>query len=278
MKKKNLMKKLLGCGLVLTFALGLAACTEKDKPANAEVTLLDQIKEKGVLTIGTKPDYAPYEFYIMENGEKKLVGFDIEIGKEIASALGVKVEFKEMEFDLIPESVKTGKVDIGISGLSPKEERKKVVDFSINYYNTEQGILVKDGSTIKTKKDLEGKKIGAQSGSIQYDMAMSIEGAQVTALGDVNNLVLDLKNGKYDAVLVELPVAKTIVASNKDLKVCDEVLTYEAEGNAVAIKKGEEELLNFINEVLQKLIDEGKIDKFVKEAEELSVKDITGEE
>ena len=275
MKKSSLVKKLLGCGLALTFAVGLAGCGSK---SDEDKTLLDAIKEKGTITVGTKPDYAPYEFYIMENGQKKLVGFDIEIAKEIAKEIGVDVKFEEMDFELIPEAVKSGKVDIGISGLTPKPDRKKVVDFSINYYNTEQGILVPAGSSINTKEDLKGKKIGAQTGSIQYDMAMSIEDAQVTALGDVNNLVLDLKNGKYDAVLVELPVANTIVSTNKELKVCDEVLTYEAEGNAVAVPKEQEELLNLINDTLQKLIDEGKIEQFVKDAEALSSQDITGQE
>lgn len=273
--KKGLIKKIVATAALGAMSLSMLACGGN---ADTDKTLLEKIKEKGVLTIGTKPDYAPYEFYIMENGQKKLVGFDIEIGKEIAKELGVEVKFEEMDFELIPEAVKNGKVDIGISGLTPKPDRKLVVDFSLNYYNTEQGILVPVGSDIKTKEDLKNKKIGAQTGSIQYDMAMTIEGAKVTALGDVNNLVLDLKNGKFDAILVELPVAKTIVANNKELSVCDEVLQYEAAGNAVAIQKDQEDLLNKINEILQKLIDEGKIEEFVKNAEDLSSQDITGQE
>ena len=275
MTKNGLLKKLVTCGLALSFTLGLAGCGGKE---DSDKTMLEQIKEKGTITIATKPDYAPYEFYIMEDGEKKLVGFDIDIANEIAKELGVEIKFEEMDFELIPEAVKSGSVDLGISGLSPKPERKEVVDFSINYYDTEQGILVPQGSNIKTKADLVGKKIGAQTGSIQFDMAMTIEDADVTALGDVNNLVLDLKNGAFDAVLVELPVANTIVANNKDLEVCDEVLIYEAAGNAVAVQKGQADLLAVVNDVLQKLIDDGKVEEFVKNAEAVAQYDITGQE
>ncbi|MEG0296916.1 MAG: transporter substrate-binding domain-containing protein [Clostridium sp.] len=274
MKKNTLVKKLLGCGLAFTFAFGLAGCGAKDE---SEMTQLEKIKDKGVMTVGTSPDYAPYEFIIMENGQKKVVGFDIAMAEEIAKDLDVKLELKEMDFKMIVESVKNGRIDLGISGLTPDDERKKLVDFSMNYYEVEQGMLVKKDSTINTKDDLKGKKIGAQTGSVQAEMADTIEGAEVKKLDDVNTLILDLKNGKLDVILLEIPVANTAAAANEDLRVGDEKIIYEKGGNAVAIKKGESDLVEAVNKTLERLIKEGKMEQFIKDAEALVSKEVPAE-
>ena len=122
-----------------------------------EKDALTKIREKGELTVGMSVDYAPYEFFVMENGKKKMVGMDLEILKEVAKDIGVDFKVEEMEFKGICTAVNAGQVDIGLSGLSPDEKRKEIVDFSDIYFEAEQGILInkKDASKIKKLGDLK---------------------------------------------------------------------------------------------------------------------------
>ena len=184
--KKGLLKKLLVFTLVGTMALPLMACGN-NKDANGNKDLLETIKEKGKITIGMSVDYAPYEFFIMEDGKKKMVGMDVDMMNEIAKDLGVEVEVKEMEFSTICDAVRTGVVDLGVSGLSPEPDRLEIVDFSDIYFNAEQGILINKNNTssIKSLSDLEGKKIGAQNGSIQASIAQGVKDADVKLLPEV---------------------------------------------------------------------------------------------
>ncbi|WIV11276.1 ABC transporter substrate-binding protein [Proteiniborus sp. MB09-C3] len=235
-------------------------------------TSLDKIKASGKIVLGTSPDYPPYEFHKEVNGKDTIVGFDIAIAEEIAKDLGVELEIKSMEFGGLLADLKTDKVDFVMAGMTPDAERVKEVDFSTIYYNAEHGLVVnkKDIDKYKEISDLKGKIIGVQKGAIQEDIAKEqIESPQIKALGKVSNLMLELKTGKVDAVVVEQPVASAYVKGNDELYMTDIVFKDEEGGSAVAVKKGNKELLESINKTIERLMKENKIEEFVINANEI---------
>lgn len=250
------LKKIITASMILSITvIGLTGCG----------------KETDKIVLGTSADYPPYEFHKEVNGKDTIVGFDIEIAKEIAKDLGVELEIKDMEFGGLLADLKTNKVDFVIAGMTPDAERAKEVDFSTIYYNAEHGLVInkKDIDKYKDISDLKGKIIGVQKGSIQEDIATEqIEGAQIKALGKVSNLMLELKTGKVDAVVVEQPVAGAYVKNNAELYMTDIIFKDEEGGSAVAVKKGNKELLDSINKAIERLIKENKIDEFVLNATE----------
>ena len=275
--KKGLLKKLFATTLVGAMAISMVACGGEDAD---EKDALTKIKEKGELTVGMSVDYAPYEFFVMENGKKKMVGMDLEILKEVAKDIGVDFKVEEMEFKGICTAVNAGQVDIGLSGLSPDEKRKDIVDFSDIFFEAEQGILInkKDASKIKKLGDLKGLKVGAQLGSIQADIANTIPDAKTKFLEEVPVLIQDLLAGNLDAVIVELPVADVQSVIHPELARAEEKVQDEAGGgSAIAVPKDQKALLDEINKTIKRLIDEGKIDTFYKDAVKLSKSEVVGE-
>lgn len=270
--KKNLFKKILSMAVIGGLTLSLAGCgANAAKGENDSNRKIAEIKENGKLVVGLSADYAPYEFHIMKDGKDQIVGFDIDIAKEIANDMGVDLEIKEMDFGAIVQSVKSGAIDLGISGLTPDEKRKEAVDFSDIYYEAEQGILINKNNkdSIKSIEDLKGKKVGAQIGSIQAEIANGIDGADVKLLDNVNTLILELKTGKLDALIVELPVAKIATEVNGELAVADNVIKNSEGGSAIAIQKGNKDLVDQVNATIKKLKDDGKMDQLVNDAIEL---------
>lgn len=275
--KKEILKKIFAVTMAGVMSLSLMACGNKEE----NVDLLSQIKKEGKITVGMSIDYAPYEFFVMENGEKKMVGLDFSLIEEVAKDLGVDYEIQEMEFSTICDAVRNKTIDLGVSALSASEERKEVVDFSNIYFQADQGILINknNASTIKSLDDLKGKKVGAQNGSIQATIAQGIEGADLKLLPEVPTLIQDLINGNLDAVIVELPVGDMQAAVHEELAVAEEIIpdTTPGGGSAIAIPKNEEALFEAVNKTVDRLVSEGKIDQFYKEAVQLSKDEVTAQ-
>lgn len=274
--KKGLMKKVIAAVMLGLMTMGFVGCGASSNKAsdNNSTDLLETIQEKGKLVVGMSADYAPYEFhYIDENGKDVIGGFDVDIANEIADAIGVELVIQEMDFDALVSALPAGKVDIVISGMNPTEERAKVVDFSDIYYNSQHGILVRteDADKYKTFADLEGAKVGAQLGSTQEQIAKAeIPNADLQLLANVNNLILELKSGKVDAIVMEKPVAEMAVKNNPDLAVGEPTYEEKTGGNAVGVAKNNPELLAKINEVINELNESGKMDDYILKANELA--------
>jgi ABC-type amino acid transport substrate-binding protein len=286
MKRSNWMAAIV---LMLVFVMVTAACGQKPtttEPKNEgtaqaggqttggekKETKLDQIKKSGKIVVGTSADYPPYEFHKEINKKDEIVGFDIEIARAIAKDLGVQLEIKDMKFDALLASLDSGNVDFVISGMTPTEERKKSVDFTNVYYTAVQTVVVRaeDKDKLKSVDDLKGKKVGVQKGATQEKIAKEqIQGAELKALPKISDLVLELKNKKIDALVVELPVASAYVSKNKDLLVTNIPLNTEDSGSAIGVKKGAPELVEAMNKTLDKLKADKTIDKLVAEANEL---------
>ena len=272
--KKGLIKKVVASALLGIMTMGFVGCGASNKSEKESKDLLATIQENGKVVVGMSADYAPYEFhYINENGEDVIGGFDVDIANEIASALGVELVIQEMDFDALVAALPAGKIDLVVSGMNPTEERAKVVDFSEIYYNSQHGILVRseDVDKYKTFADLEGAKVGAQLGSTQEQIARSeVPNADLQLLNNVNNLILELKAGKVDAVIMEKPVAEMAVKSNPELAVGTPIYEDKTGGNAVGMAKNNPELLAKINEVIKELNETGKMDEYIVKANELA--------
>lgn len=277
--KKGLLKKVLASCLALAMTFSIVACGNKeDKGTSSESkTALTEIKDKGELVVGLSADYAPYEFYTMVDGKKTIVGFDVELAKEIAKDLGVKLTLKEMKFDALLGALPAGQIDMIISGMNPDEERAKVIDFSDIYYTAQHGVLVnkKDLDKYKSVEDLKSARVGAQMGSTQADIIKEkIKADNPTLLANVNNLILELKSGKIDALVTEKPVAEMAIKNNNELALSKIEFKDETGGNAVAVKKCEKELVEQVNKTIKRLKDSGDLDKFIVDANELASKQI----
>ncbi|WP_017688093.1 ABC transporter substrate-binding protein/permease [Paenibacillus sp. PAMC 26794] len=218
------------------------------------------------LVLGTSADFAPYEFHKVINGKDEIVGFDIEIAKEIAKDLGAELVIEDMGFDGLLPSLQSGRVDLVISGMTPTDERKKSIDFSDTYYKSKQVIMVRnvDKDKYPTMAELENAKIGVQKGSIQETIGQSIPGAKLTALDKISDIVLQLQTKRIDAAIVE----DTVAAGYLDdiIGLAAAVPDEEQAEAAIGIRKGNTELLAAVNGTLERLKSEDKINQMVTDA------------
>lgn len=266
--------------LIISTVFTLFGCTQNANNSSSPKTESEKkqsklmtIKDAGKIIIGTSADFPPYEFHREINNKDEIVGFDISIAKEIAKDLGVELEIKDMRFDGLLAALQAEKVDFIIAGMTPTEERKKKVDFSKVYYTAIQGIVVRieDKDKIKSLEDLSGKIIGVQKSSIQEEIAkQQIPGSKIKALGKISDLILQLENNKIDALIVEEVVGKAYINKNKNLELLDIKIKTEDIGSAIAVKKGNTELLEAINTILDRLMNNKSIERFVIESTKLS--------
>ncbi len=278
--KKGILKNIIAILAIGVLAIGTVGCgasktdagKDSGSKASSDGVNLDSIKSKGKLVVGTSADYPPYEFHKEIDGKDTIVGFDVDVAKEIAKDLGVELEIKDMDFDGLLVAEQAGKVDLVLAGMNPTDERKQNVDFSDIYYKADNGFIVRKGEedSVKSLDDLKGKKIGVQKGSIQETYAKeNFKDSELKSLAKVTDLVLDLDNKKVDAILVNLPVAKINCDKNAKLGLAPFVIKDMEIGSAVAMKKGSSELQSAVNKTIKRLQDENKIDEFAMEANKL---------
>ena len=229
-------------------------------------------KNENEIVMVTEAGFAPYEYY--DNNE--IVGVDVEIAKEIATALNKKLVIKDVYFDAIINELKSGKADFALAGMSVNEERKKQVDFSNTYISSKQIVIVRNDSDIKNISQINNKKIAVQLGTIadSYVTDNNIT-KDIVRQKKYLSMAEDLKAGKVDLIIMdELPAkkiiqnnsslpGKKIVENNENLTILD---GFVFEDNyAIAVKKGNTKLLNKINEVIDNLKNSGKIDEYILE-------------
>lgn len=214
-------------------------------------------KRDDTLIMVTEAGFAPYEYY--DDGE--IVGVDIDIAREIAKEMGKELVVKDVAFDSIINEVKTGKADFGAAGISYTDERAKQVDFSINYSTSNQVVVVKNGSNIRDVNNIDGKKIAVQLGSVADTYVTSnFKNSEIVREKKYLAAIQDLKDGKADAVVMDELPAKEMVKNNNDIMILSGNLASDSYG--MVVKKGNTKLLNTIDKVLNRLKEDGKIDKY----------------
>ncbi|MBT8913547.1 ABC transporter permease [Lactobacillus delbrueckii subsp. bulgaricus] len=255
------MKKLIKImtALLLLAWLFTAAIPAVDAASSRKVasgTIMKKIKKSGKLVVGISADYPPLEFTKNVNGKNKYVGVDVELAKQIAKDLGVKLEIKNMDFDSLLVALETGKIDVIISGMTPTAERKKSIDFSKIYYAEKSDYFV-ISKTNKAKytstASFKGKTVGAQTGSLQYTSLKknaAKSGIKVKGLTKISNLLMALKSGKLDAVLLGELNAKTYATNDTSLSLVKSSLSQAQMGNAVGVAKGQDDLVKAINKTI----------------------------
>lgn len=234
----------------------------------------------GKLTLGTSADYAPYEFHILNNGVDEIVGFDISLAQAIADELGVELEIHDIPFDSILMEVNAGSVDVGIAGFTPTPARLEAVDMSHLYELQSQSLLVRKADVSKytdVSSFGAGTTVGAQTGSIQEELALATTpDAAHTSLQTIPALVMDLMGEKVDGVVMETAVAEGYVkAQPDDLAILCEI-PYDSNGKGVVVQKGNEDLLNFVNAVVTKVVCNGDMAKFIEDANAIADQSISG--
>ena len=237
-------KKILSICLVFILTLILSGCG----------------KNKNEIIMVTEAGFAPYEYY--ENGE--IVGVDVAIAKEIAKELGKKLVVKNVDFDSIVSELKSGKADFAAAGMSITEERKKQVDFTIEYVTSNQVVVVKKDSSLNDITQLDGKRIAVQLGTVGDSyVTENYKNSEINRQKKFLVAAESVKNNKADCIVMDQIPAQQLVSQNPELKILDGILFKDSYG--MAVKKGNTELLDTMNTVLQRLIDEGKIEEYIIE-------------
>ena len=215
-------------------------------------------KNKNEIIMVTEAGFAPYEYY--ENGE--IVGVDVAIAKEIAKELGKKLVVKNVDFDSIVSELKSGKADFAAAGMSITEERKKQVDFTIEYVTSNQVVVVKKDSSLNDITQLDGKRIAVQLGTVGDSyVTENYKNSEINRQKKFLVAAEAVKNNKADCIVMDQIPAQQLVSQNPELKILDGILFKDSYG--MAVKKGNTELLDTMNTVLQRLIDEGKIEEYI---------------
>lgn len=210
--------------------------------------------KKEELTLVTEAGFAPYEYY--SNG--KIVGVDIEIAEKIAKSLGKKLVVKDVAFDSIINEVKTKKSDIGAAGISYTEERAKEVLFTENYSTSKQVIIVKKGSNITSKENLTGK-VAVQLGTTADTYLTKNTDIILVREKKFLAAIQDLKDDKVNAVVMdELPAQKLVTS---EMTILEEPLVTDSYGMVIA--KENTELLESCNKIIQKMKENGEIDRIL---------------
>lgn len=238
---------------------------------------LEKILESGKLVLATSPDFAPLEFEDLSSGEAQYVGSDIELAKYIAEKLGVELEISAMDFSAVQAAIPSGQADIAISGFAKTEERAQNMELSTPFNITEDGgqtVLVAkgQGANYTAAEDFSGLQIGAQNGSLQYNLVSSQlpDDVEIVPVGSLNDGVLMLETGKIDALASDLSNAELLLESHDGIETTDFMFEYSSEGNVAAVKKGETELIEAVNEIIEEVNELGLYDQWKDEATELA--------
>lgn len=214
-------------------------------------------EKKDVLVMATEATFPPYEYMDGNN----IVGVDVDIAKAIAEELGMELKVENMYFDAVIPAVKSGKADFGAAGMSVTEERMKEVDFTVEYGTSMQVILTTQSSGIAAEADLNGKNVGVQLGTVA-DLVLTDDYPDVNLVRakKYTDLAMELSTGKIDAIVLDSLPANQMAANNDGFVVIAEPLFTDV--YAICVAKGNDELREKINTVLEKLMAEGKIAEF----------------
>ena len=260
-----LKKNMVMLSLALMAAVLFSGCPENRRGQ------LEDIKSQGQLVVYTNPSFPPFEY---ENESGEICGLDIDIVQRVAEKLGVPLEIVPSEFGAILGNVVTGRGDIGASGFTINEERRKKVDFSVPFIVSVQYLLLPEDSEINYVEDLAGKKVAAQDKTTGYALLDSAitsgllrdKNCTLRGISHPKEGIKEMKDGKLDALGVDEMVAKAFVKKHPEFKA---IPLIDKNGNGLdapeefglMVRKGRPELLELINEVISEMITDGSLKK-----------------
>lgn len=261
MKRKTWLLTAIFTGVVI-----ICAIASLFNPSHSVAQSIKDLTGKDTLTMVTSPDYPPYEFYQTKGGDRKIVGFDVDVANKIAQELGFQLKIQESDFNGLIPALQANRADFVMAGMTPTPERRKNVDFSIIYYDAKDTIIAPKGSNLTKPEDLKGKVVGVQLGTIQeqnaQEIAKKVAGMQIKQLNRVPDIIQEIKAGRIAAAIVEDTVATGFVRANPDLEF-NPIPSEQESGSAIAFPKGSR-LVEPFNKVLYRMKGSGEMDALVK--------------
>lgn len=240
------MTKIMTVALSATMLLGVPACAE------------------GKITFGTNAEFPPFEYIAAEGVIDTFDGIDMAIAKQIAEDNEMDVAIENLEFDSLLVALQNGQIDAVIAGMTVTDERKEAVDFSTPYYAATQVMIVKEDSDIEKAEDMADKKICVIQG-YTGETCVNEMGYKYESFKKGTEAVMELVNGKCDVVVIDSATAQKYIADNEGLKIVEDEEAFGAEEYAIAVAKGNEELLEKINTSIEKMLEDGTISELAVE-------------
>ena len=270
------MKKIIALALATLMVLGIFAGCGASNEATSGIKMVNN----GKLTVAISPDFAPMEFVIYtEDGSTTYAGFDVMLAEYLAKEMGLELQIMPMDFGACQTAVQMGTVDMSISGFSKTEERAENYCLSDFYYagdnETEQVLitLAENADKYATAESLAGKKVGAQTASLQYNMCVNqLPDTEIVIFTDLTTGLLQLQNGDFDVMAVAGGNADAMMANNSGIVKSGFgfVVSSDEENNVILLNKNATDLTAKVNELLAKAYENGYYGQWYAEAEELA--------
>lgn len=257
-------KKVLAMALTAVMAASmLAGCGSKDKAAaaaGAASTAASEAAESSIdkIVFATNPEFPPFEYITTEGVIGEYDGIDMAIAAEIGKRTGAEIEMQSMEFDSLLVALQNGQIDATIAGMTVTDERAKTVDFTTPYYTATQVMIVTEDSDIASAADMDGKAISVVQGYTGETVVQGL-GYEYEAFKKGTECIMELLNGKCDVVVIDSATAEKYVADNAGLKIVEDEESFGAEEYAMAVQKGNTELLDLLNGAIEEMLADGTI-------------------
>ena len=258
MKINKLIKKLMIVAIIAMVGTSLVACSGTAQNKTAETKATKSTLDKDQLVIGFDDTFVPMGF---KDESGKVVGFDVDLADAVAKKLNKKVTFQPIDWTMKENELNNGNIDLIWNGYSITDERKEKVEFSKPYLNNTQVIVTLADSNIKSKADLAGKRVGAQTGSTAVDAVSadgdtikSFDGGNLVTFEDNNAALMDLEAKRLDAIVVDEILARYYMKArgSEKYKILDENFGKEQYG--VGIRKGDTKFVDAFNKALDEVI------------------------
>lgn len=262
MKMNNLLKKLVVAGIIAAMGITAVGCGNAKAGSDSNAGSSTSTLDKDELIIGFDDTFVPMGFKD-ESGET--VGFDVDLANAVGEKLNKKIKFQSINWSMKETELNGGNIDLIWNGYSIDDERKQKVEFSKPYLNNTQIIVTLADSTINTKADLAGKKVGAQDQSTAVkavegdgDIMSTFDGGNLVTFEDNNQALMDLEAGRLDAIVVDEILARYYIKARGEekYKILNENFGDEQYG--VGIRKGDTKFVEAFNKALDEVIEDGQ--------------------
>lgn len=246
--------------LALTLTMVVTACTLTACGGSAA--------KEDTITFGTNAEFPPFEYVTSSGVIGEYDGIDMAIAKQIAEENGMTAAMENMEFDSLLVALQNGQIDAVIAGMTATDERRETVDFSTPYYTATQVMIVPEDSDIASAADMADKRICVVQG-YTGEVCVQDMGYDYVAFKKGTEAVMELTNGKCDVVVIDSATAQKYLNDNEGLKIVEDPSAFESEEYAIAVQKGNTELLDKLNQAIEKMLADGTINELaVKYMEE----------
>ena len=252
-KMTKMLSVILTVAMMAAMLVACGSSDSSDSKKSDEKT--ESTDSKDTIKFGTNAEFPPFEYVTQDGVIGEFDGIDIAIAKDIAEENGMEAQIENMEFDSLIVALQNGQVDAVIAGMTVTDERAEAVDFSTPYYTATQVMVVKDDSDITKASDMEGKKICVIQGYTGETCVKDLGKKGTEA-------IMELVNDKCDVVVIDSATAQKYVADNDGLKIVEDNDAFDSEEYAIAVQKGNTELLDKINTAIEKLISDGKVSEY----------------